>query len=221
MGTFQIPLGALLRFLAAAFREYRDIPFHNWNSAVDPAQFAFWELSLAREALQLDKLVAAICHDIEHEGRDAVANDKAAIPLLILSPDEPVLQTMHCSATVKLPSQPNCNIIAGLDAEQASLFWAMLVDCIFGPDVGYHQKLLDEAEAKLKAGNGAFDVGSPAGKMLLMRLLVKCAVTALVARALDISLPGRAFSSRMHFRSTCQPLIHPQDSLTRSPSQTQ
>jgi hypothetical protein len=45
----------------------------------------------------------------------------------------------------------------------------------------------------LRAGSGVFDVTAPGGKTLLMKLLVKCATTAPVARAVDVSLPWASF----------------------------
>lgn len=188
---YQISVGTMLRFLGAVHNEYRRVPFHNWNYAVSATQFIFYELTLGKANLGIFNklelfvlLVAGICHDMGHSGKTNMFNEKAQTPLNILYKDQPIMETFHCSSTIKVLAQPNCNLVASLDNEQLSAFWSMLIECILATDMTQHQKLIDEAEAKIEP-NGSFDAKSPANKLLLMKLLVKCAADACVARVLD------------------------------------
>jgi hypothetical protein len=196
---FQIPLGTLLHFLEAVYDDYDHMPFHNWNYAVDSTQFLFWELVLSSDSCKWEKLdllilvVATICHDIGKNRRRQVANEKAAFPLSILYPDAPVLGIFHCSAAVAVLSQPNCNIIATLTPEQTTEFWSGFIECILAADLSQHSKLLSEAEGKLRTTNLAYDMSSPSGKALVMKLLMKCALVSHVARVFGQNEAWAAF----------------------------
>jgi GAF domain-containing protein len=196
---FHITVGVLLHFLEAAYNEYNHIPFHNWNCAVSSTQLLFWEVTVLSEAVQWEKvellalLVAGICHDCGRHHRSHVANEKAAFPLSLLYADSPVLESFHCASVIKLLSDPKCNILASMENEVVTEFWSLLIECILATDRAQHKKLLDEAEAKLRAGDGVYDTASRDGKLLLMKLLVKSATVAPVARALDLKAPWSSF----------------------------
>jgi GAF domain-containing protein len=196
---FHITLGILLHFLEAAYNEYDNIPFHNWNCAVSSTQLLFWELTALSGAVQWEKvellglLVAGICHDCGHHHRRIVANEKAAFPLSLLYGDAPVLESFQCASAVKLLSDPKCNILASMEREDVAEFWSILIECILATDRARHKKLLDEAKKQLRAGDGACDTVSRSGRLLLMKLLMKSATVAPVARALDLKAPWSTF----------------------------
>ena len=193
--TFQVSLGTMLRFLGAVYNEYHQIPFHNFNFAVSATQFVYYEIREGKLNLSLNKLelfvllVACICHDMGHSGRTNTFNAKAQTPLSILYKDQPVMETFHCSSAIKVLSQPTCNILSGMNEEQLTNFWTFLIECILSTDMSQHQKIIEEAEAKLAQGEGQFDLKNPQKRILLLKLLVKGASNATVARNFDPSEP--------------------------------
>ncbi|OHT12549.1 GAF domain containing protein [Tritrichomonas foetus] len=193
--TFQVSLGTMLRFLGAVYNEYHHIPFHNFNFAVSAAQFVFYELKEGKLCTVLNKLellvllVTCICHDMGHSGRTNVFNAKAQTPLSILYKDQPVMETFHCSSAIKVLSHPTCNILTGMNSEQLTNFWTFLIDCILATDMSQHQKILEEAEAKLAQGEGSFDMKNASVRLLLLKLLVKGATNATVSRIFDPKNP--------------------------------
>jgi hypothetical protein len=199
---FQIPLGTLLHFLDAIYDDYDHMPFHNWNYAVGGAEFLFWELVVSSEACRWEKLdlliliVTTICHDVGKNRRQQVTNEKAAFPLSILYPDAPVLGLFHCSATIAVLNKPNCNIIATLTPEQTTEFWSGFVECILAADPSQRPKLLSEAkeaERRLRPSPGSYDMSSPSGKALVMKLLVQCALMSSVGRLFGQNEPWARF----------------------------
>jgi len=196
---FHITIGTMLRFLEEVYSEYAHVPFHNWNYAVGATQFLFSMLVLTIPAIKWEKLdllvllVAAICHGMGKHRRRVITNTKATFPLSILFPDAPVVQIFHCTAATDVLSKPSCDILADLTPEQQSEFWSGFIDCILSTDKSHHAKLLSEAEGRLRASNGAYDTANPAGKLLLMKLLVNCATVSGIGRAFSVSQPWARF----------------------------
>lgn len=200
MQEFQITVGTMLRFLGAAYKEYHHIPFHNWNHAVDSTQFVYYEIILGQinKDQQFTKLelfvllVAAICHDMGNNGR-TMFNEKAQTPLSILYKDQSVIETFHCQSSIKVLSTPNCNIVQNLDSQNLRDFWTMLFECILSIDETQHQKIIDEAESKLGQSGGQFDRNVQTNRIILMKLLLKCAVRGQSARVFDVNQPWAPF----------------------------
>jgi hypothetical protein len=185
LSTYQISIGTLLHFLNAVERQYNRVPFHDWNHAVATTQFIFYELVCGQIPF-LDKLdilallVAGICHDIGHKGHATILNPQAQMALGFLYKDQPVMETFHCSTTINVVSQPNCNILGGISDKLLGDFWSRFIDCVLATDMAQHKRILEEAEGK---------VGNEASKLLVMKLLVKCATNGALAKHLDMEGP--------------------------------
>lgn len=189
--TYQVSLCTLMNFLGAVYNEYKHIPFHNFNFAVDATQFVYYEIIQGNLVSNFNKLellillISCICHDMGHSGRLGSLNAKAQVPLGILYKEQSVMETFHCSSLIKILSVPKNNIIAEMDDEHTTNFWTSVFDCILATDIGQHKKIIEEAEAKLNNSDGSFDLKNPQNKQLLLRFLVKCAVYSRVARVFD------------------------------------
>lgn len=191
--TFQVSLGTFLDFLKAVYEDYKRIPFHNFNVAIDAAQFLYFEIqngSLTTIFNKLDLLVlliSGICNDIGHTGH--TFGSKAQIPLGILYKEQSVMETFHCGSLIQILSRPQCNIACTLNNENTVTFWTNVIDCILSTDMNQHRKLIEEAEAKFAQNGGSFDLNNQQAKLLLMKFLVKCAVRGRMARVHDLRQP--------------------------------
>jgi len=191
---FNIPVGTLLRFLRSAAERYQNLPFHDWNQAVAVTQHIFWILSIERFHKHFSKLelfallVSSICHDMGHNGRSGIYNQKAQTPLAILYKDQPVMETFHCSATISLLSQPSCNILSNMDSGLLKEFWSLTFDLILATDSAQHSRLIDEMQLKLNQ-SFQYDISQPLNRVLLLKLVLKCGLITNVARPFEITQP--------------------------------
>ena len=127
-------------------------------------------------------LVASICHDMGHSNRDTAFNPKAQMAFSVLYKDQPVLETFHCSSIIHILSKPNCNILSGIDTEQLTEFWKLLVDFVLAIDRTKHMRLLEKIQEVLTKKEGQFDITSPINRAMLLKLVVICAIHAHMAR---------------------------------------
>jgi len=93
------------------------------------------------------------------------------------------METFHCSSAIKVLSQPNSNIVAALKNDDLIEFWTMLFECILSTNLSQHQKIIEEAEGKIRSTpSGSFDLSNQNERLLLMKILLKCAVFSNFAR---------------------------------------
>ena len=192
LSHFSISIGTFLRFLSAAAERYQNLPFHDWNQAISVTQHIYWMLSIERYHRNFSKLelfallVASLCHDVGHNGRSNVNNEKAQTPLSILYKDQPVIQTFHCSATISLLSTPSCNILSNLDSGLLKEFWSLVFELILSTDETQHFKIIEEIQIKLNQSN-QFDLNISSNKLILLKVILKSGLLANVSRPFNIN----------------------------------
>ena len=101
--------------------------------------------------------------------------------------DQPVNETFHCAALIYLLAQPTCNILENLDSGYVNDFWTLCIDLMLSLDPSQHAKLIEEMDIRLN--RGPFDFKDKAAKALLLKLMLKSAVTAEVFRPFDPTKP--------------------------------
>ncbi|EAY10267.1 GAF domain containing protein [Trichomonas vaginalis G3] len=192
LSTFTIPIGVALRFFSSIADNYQQLPFHDFANAVSTTQFAFWLMMLNKLYIQFTKIellsffVAALCHDLGHSDRITV-NAQVQAALDVLYKDQPVNETFHCAALIYLLAQPTCNILENLDSGYVNDFWTLCIDLMLSLDPSQHAKLIEEMDIRLN--RGPFDFKDKAAKALLLKLMLKSAVTAEVFRPFDPTKP--------------------------------
>lgn len=113
---FKITNERFFSFIFKISHVYNLVPYHNWRHAVDVTQFVTHEIILGGLDKILSKfeifslLVAAICHDANHDGFTNVHNIKAQTPLGILFKNQSVLEIHHCSQAIQVISREDANI---------------------------------------------------------------------------------------------------------------
>jgi hypothetical protein len=99
--TFKITNEKFFHFIYTISHKYDNVPYHNWKHAVDVTQFISYELIASGMENVFTKfeifglLVAAICHDANHNGFTNIFHAQAKLPFGILFQYQIILETHH------------------------------------------------------------------------------------------------------------------------------
>eukprot|EP00127_Corallochytrium_limacisporum_P005542 Clim_evm59s207 gene=Clim_evmTU59s207 len=110
-------LGSMVMTMA---RNYRDLPYHNWEHAVNVCHYMYCFLSqpkmqkVTNKVTQCAMLVAALGHDLDHWGVNngfmaAINSDLAYLY------GQSVMERHHFACTINILSYPSCNILANIE----------------------------------------------------------------------------------------------------------
>ncbi|KYF44155.1 3'5'-cyclic nucleotide phosphodiesterase domain-containing protein, partial [Toxoplasma gondii ARI] len=116
----RLPPDVVLRFLTAVEIQYNHVPYHNCIHGLMVAQkmVALTEvLELSQSIGSRDRalvVVAGLCHDIGHPGRNNALFINALDPVAVLYNDKSVLENYHSCLTFKTLELPDCDIFFSL-----------------------------------------------------------------------------------------------------------
>jgi hypothetical protein len=185
---FQISIGKFLAFVAAVQAEYHNIPYHNWNHALEVAQFLFFQIKTAALGDAFSRLellaafVAAVCCDMGHAGRGPGPKS----PFSLLFKDQPVAEVFNCSAAVRTLARPQCNILAACDEAQQREFWGMVVACILATDASGWAPVASEVR-KRTGDVGPLDLAVQGNRSAFLKLMIVVADLAILWRPFEIT----------------------------------
>lgn len=188
---FKITNERLFRFLTAISDTYKKVPYHNWRHAVDVTQFVQYEIKLTKlndklTALELFGLVvAAICHDANHDGFTNVFNEKAETPLGILFKNQSVMETHHCSIAIGIISKEETNLFHGVDSDEYRQLWTFIIGLILSTDMAKHFNFLKQVNGVLDEGPA--DMENPKHRAMISDLVLKCADISNVSRPFEMA----------------------------------
>jgi hypothetical protein len=188
---FKVTNEKLFTFLTAISETYKKVPYHNWRHAVDVTQFVQYEIKLAnlQEHLTTQELygliVAAICHDANHDGFTNVFNEKAETPLAILFKNQTVMETHHCSVAIGIISKDETNMFWTLDSDEYRQMWTMIISLILSTDMAKHFGFLNDVGEVLD--KGPLDMADPRHRYYAIDLLLKCADISNVSRPFEMA----------------------------------
>ena len=161
---------------------YKDIPFHNWDHAVDTAQFVYSSLvrGKLRRYFTLSQLaailLAALCHDLGHEGLTTTYHNKVRSHLTYSFGEQSTME--------RYSAQMACDILESSsirDAIDTPVFWRFFVSCIVATDMVRHFEFIEQ----FKSVTAKFDMGSELHRLSLAQFLVKCANFANTTRPFE------------------------------------
>ena len=189
---FNITNEKLFSFLFSMKETYKKVPYHNWRHAVDVSCFMANMLIHAKllngalthfEILAL--LVSCLCHDAGHDGYSNEYNEQAQTPLGILFKNQSVMETHHCTVAIHVISKEACNIFYSLDSDELNKMWSTVISLILATDMAKHFDIVKEAENMVERDESWEK--SEINRLLVMKLLIKCADISNVARKFDIA----------------------------------
>jgi hypothetical protein len=188
---FKIPNEKWFRFMTAISETYKKVPYHNWKHAVDVTEFLVYELKATRFDAVLTKfelfafIIAAICHDANHDGFTNTYNEKAETPLGILFKNQSVMETHHCAVAISVISKEECNIFSGFDSTEYRKMWTLIIQLILITDMGKHFGFVNELNQLMDSRKLNWDV--PEDRLKAMQCLLKCADISSVARPFELA----------------------------------
>ena len=73
-------------------------------------------------------LVAAISHDLDHDGYNNQYQVNANTPLAMIYNDQSPLEMYHCAVAFSILTKENCNILNSLSREKYKLFREIVIE---------------------------------------------------------------------------------------------
>eukprot|EP00930_Biecheleria_cincta_P015083 TRINITY_DN1269_c0_g1_i1.p1 TRINITY_DN1269_c0_g1~~TRINITY_DN1269_c0_g1_i1.p1 ORF type:complete len:481 (+),score=102.01 TRINITY_DN1269_c0_g1_i1:88-1530(+) len=146
---FDINPKVFVNFTTAVKQNYRDVPYHNFIHAIAVVHFAF-KLIQAAELQQDDSidrrdllalLLAALCHDCDHRGRNNAFEVLSLSSLALRYNDKSPLENHHCATAFQLAldsQKDTCNVFHGLSADDFRHIRRRMVSGILGTDMAFH-----------------------------------------------------------------------------------
>ena len=189
--SFQVSNEKWFRFISEISQTYKKVPYHNWYHAVDVTQFVTYQIKTTEFDKIISKfelfgfIIAAICHDANHDGFTNVFNEKAETPLGILFKNQSVMETHHCAIAISVISKQETNVFSNLSTPEYSNMWTLIIRLILITDMAKHFDFLKQVNGMLD--EGPIDVEVPDNRIMLMQLILKCADISNVSRPFELA----------------------------------
>ncbi|EAY19540.1 3'5'-cyclic nucleotide phosphodiesterase family protein [Trichomonas vaginalis G3] len=188
---FKVRNDTFLHFLDEISNSYNKVPYHNWRHAVDVTQFVSYQLVVSGvykilKPIELYALlIAAICHDVNHDGFTNVYNEKAETPLGILFKNQSVMETHHCQVAIQVVSNDKCNIFSSFDSPLIKQIWSLIIALILKTDMGKHHSTLEAINKRLD--EGPLKPDNEQDRFMMMELILKCSDISNVSRPFELA----------------------------------
>eukprot|EP00435_Cladocopium_sp_Y103_P020364 s3871_g4.t6 len=138
------------RFHAVVKAGYNNLPYHNYTHACDVLHTVYRLLSLtsARQWLgsvdQYALLVAALCHDIGHQGRTNPFLVELGNELALRYNDKSPLENMHCAKLFEIASNQDTDVFKQMDKETKKQARRICIAAILHTDNVNHFEMVRE-----------------------------------------------------------------------------
>lgn len=185
LDTFQISEKQFVEFMYDIKNHYNeDIHYHNFRHCFDVIYTSYIFLiksSMCKLLQPIDKfslLIAAIIHDIEHNGTSNTFHIVTRSDLAMLYNDISVLENHHCSVGFRLIAKHN--ILKNLTKEEYTYLRKVVIDSVLYTDSSRYDMLVRNLDYMINN----FDITKEDIRHLLVCLLLKCS---------DVSNPVKPF----------------------------
>ncbi|XP_053303948.1 high affinity cAMP-specific and IBMX-insensitive 3',5'-cyclic phosphodiesterase 8B [Spea bombifrons] len=199
--------------------------YHNSTHAADvlhATAFFLQKESVKGSLDQLDKvasLIAATVHDIDHPGRTNSFLCNAGSELAVLYNDTAVLESHHAALAFQLTAKDNkCNIFKNMDRTQYRALRQAIIDMVLATEMTKHFEHVNKFVNSINkpiAGEDSNSISegsdcefptsirnSPENRILIRRMLIKCADVANPCRPLDLCIEWAGRISEEYFAQT-------------------
>lgn len=132
---------------------YRKIPYHNMYHAMNVMQSCYHLLTttaVGEQFTMLEKfsfLIAALCHDIAHDGVNTGFHIAASSDLAHQYNDRSPLENLHAHQCFEVMRKEDCDILASFGAAEKKQARKLICDAIIGTDMAFHKKHVDDMAA--------------------------------------------------------------------------
>jgi hypothetical protein len=200
ISTLQVDRQALSSFLGGVLEGYAtvDNPFHNFYHGWDVFRTSYFFLrppgmngaggsigggmkSAGNAGALLDKLtifsalIAALCHDIAHTGKNNQFEVNSGSPLAMMHNDDAVLERHHAQTTLSLLKLPeNEGVLQQLSSEETRRFRKIVITVILSTDMSQHFKIVENCEKRM-LDDAPFDKANLDDRLFVSTCVVHCA----------------------------------------------
>ena len=193
INKFAIDKEVLCNFLNTIENGYQnDKPYHNSTHAADVTRsfhFFLHKGGLKNDLSDLEVLaclIASITHDYMHPG---VSNNylmRTKHELSQIYNDRSSLENMHLSASFRELAKPENNILASLSTPQHDTLRKLVIEMVLATDLSQHFEVVGHFKNALPRLLTSTDKTTDAGKLMLMKMCLKCSDIAHSAKALEL-----------------------------------
>ncbi|XP_056644634.1 high affinity cGMP-specific 3',5'-cyclic phosphodiesterase 9A [Diorhabda sublineata] len=188
---FAIDITTLRNFLYETYKNYNDVPFHNFRHCFCVAQMMYaisWCVDLPSKIGDLEVLIlltSCICHDLDHPGYNNIYQINAKTELAIRYNDISPLENHHCSVAFRILENDDCNIFRAFSSEDFKQVREGMIRCILATDMARHNEILTNFKEILPN----FNYSDKAHVNLLCMVLIKVSDISNEARPMDVAEP--------------------------------
>ncbi|XP_029431248.1 high affinity cAMP-specific and IBMX-insensitive 3',5'-cyclic phosphodiesterase 8B isoform X2 [Rhinatrema bivittatum] len=199
--------------------------YHNSTHAADVLHATAFFLGKERVKGSLDQLdevaalIAATVHDVDHPGRTNSFLCNAGSELAVLYNDTAVLESHHTALAFQLTAKDNkCNIFKNIERTQYRTLRQAIIDMVLATEMTKHFEHVNKfvnsinkpiaAEESNSNSEGsdcectASIKNSPENRILIKRMMIKCADVANPCRPLDLCIEWAGRISEEYFAQT-------------------
>eukprot|EP00164_Ancoracysta_twista_P004624 GFYU01006246.1.p1 GENE.GFYU01006246.1~~GFYU01006246.1.p1 ORF type:complete len:927 (+),score=190.47 GFYU01006246.1:414-2783(+) len=142
-------------FIEQIQKQYQSNPYHNATHGADVMQTSYWYLlQNGFEHIPLEQkfclLLAAACHDVDHNARNNAWHVTTGSDLAVLYNDRAVLENHHCHVAFKTMTQKGCNVLENFDREPRAKIRSIVVNLILQTDMSEHFDSIAQLRSALK-----------------------------------------------------------------------
>ncbi|XP_060035452.1 high affinity cAMP-specific and IBMX-insensitive 3',5'-cyclic phosphodiesterase 8A isoform X7 [Erinaceus europaeus] len=223
LGCSEPTLRAWLETIEAHYHQSN--PYHNSTHAADVLHATAYFLGKERIKQTLDPsdeaaaLIAAVVHDVDHPGRTNSFLCNADSPLALLYNDTAVLESHHAALAFQLTvGDMRCNIFRNMQRSEYRTLRQSIIDMVLATEMTKHFEhvnkfvnsitkplaALEEDSEDTEGGQEAVTtmLRAPENRMLIKRMLIKCADVANPCRPREQCVEWAARISEEYFSQT-------------------
>uniref|UniRef100_A0A8C3RSN1 Phosphodiesterase n=1 Tax=Chelydra serpentina TaxID=8475 RepID=A0A8C3RSN1_CHESE len=191
--------------------------YHNSTHSADVLHATAYFLSKERVKQTLDPidevaaLIAATVHDVDHPGRTNSFLCNAGSELAILYNDTAVLESHHAALAFQITTRDDkCNIFKNMERNEYRTLRQAIIDMVLATEMTKHfehvNKFVNSINKPLAAleDNGVIKnvLTSPENRILIKRMLIKCADISNPCRPLEQCIEWAGRISEEYFAQT-------------------
>uniref|UniRef100_A0A3P8YWF2 Phosphodiesterase n=1 Tax=Esox lucius TaxID=8010 RepID=A0A3P8YWF2_ESOLU len=197
--------------------------YHNSSHAADVLHATAYFLCKERVKQSLDQidevaaLIAATVHDVDHPGRTNSFLCNAGSELAILYNDTAVLESHHAALAFQITTRDDkCNIFKNMERNEYRTLRQAIIDMVLATEMTKHFEhvnkfvnSINKPLAALEENGGLCDeeavkgiLTSPDNRILVKRMLIKCADISNPCRPLELCIEWAGRISEEYFAQT-------------------
>ncbi|KAF5308791.1 hypothetical protein FQR65_LT06024 [Abscondita terminalis] len=188
---FAININTLRNFLYEVYKNYNEVPFHNFRHCFCVAQMLYsitWCVDLLDKIGDLEVLIlltSCVCHDLDHPGYNNIYQINAKTELALRYNDISPLENHHCSVAFRILENEDCNIFNSFTSEAFKQVREGMIRSILATDMARHNEILSQFKELIPE----FDYSNKTHINLLSMVLIKVSDISNEARPMDVAEP--------------------------------